>query len=167
MYSPKEDDWDRAPITLPRLILGTLLYMYVHAVFVCRCQMHTLHVTCVHVSPPGIILPPPPCSSGTLQRGDLVLSINGVSTDPLTHQEVTSLLQNARNFINLEIAYESPPGGEGGWSLEGVGSAIWHIFNPEGLKKNEPVSLLRAEVYMYICSSLHFGTLLKILFVWC
>ncbi|KAL5516650.1 hypothetical protein EMCRGX_G002037 [Ephydatia muelleri] len=50
-------------------------------------------------------------NSGTLQRGDLVLAINGVSTDPLTHQEITSLLQNAGNYINLEIAYDMPPGG--------------------------------------------------------
>ena len=66
-------------------------------------------------------------SSGTLQRGDLVLAINGVSTDPLTHQEVTSLLQNAGNYINLEIAYDTPPGGEGGRG---------HRAGPGGVEKN-------------------------------
>ncbi len=48
--------------------------------------------------------------SGALQPGDWILGINGVLTHNFMQAEVNTLLQNAGNVINLEIAFEAPPG---------------------------------------------------------
>ena len=56
----------------------------------------------------------PPCSllrSGALQIGDHILSINGTVTDRLTNFEASSLLENAGNVVNLELAFDAPPEG--------------------------------------------------------
>ena len=42
-----------------------------------------------------------------LQTGDQILSINGTSTEHLMQAEITALLDNTRNVVNLEVAYEA------------------------------------------------------------
>ncbi len=61
---------------------------------------HTHTHTHIHTSP----------RSGALQPGDWILGINGVPTQNFMQTEVNTLLQNAGNVINLEIAFEAPPG---------------------------------------------------------
>ena len=52
-----------------------------------------------------------------LQTGDRILSVNGTSTEHLMQSEITALLENAGNVVNLEISYEAPPGEGGGGSV--------------------------------------------------
>ena len=60
--------------------------------------------------PPSLPSPTSPPRSLAMQTGDYILSINGTSTEHLMHSEVTALLENSGNVVNLEISYEATPG---------------------------------------------------------
>ena len=46
--------------------------------------------------------------SDLLEVGDFILSVNGIRTHMLKHDEIVSLLLNANDSVVLEIEYELP-----------------------------------------------------------
>lgn len=50
-------------------------------------------------------------SSDALVVGDYILSVNGIRTSGLKHEEVINLLKNAGEKILLEVEYEMPESG--------------------------------------------------------
>jgi hypothetical protein len=47
--------------------------------------------------------------SDELQIGDIILSINGIKTLGLKHEEIIDLIKNAREKLFLEYEYNLPP----------------------------------------------------------
>ena len=48
------------------------------------------------------------CRSDALEVGDYILSVNGIRTAMLRHEEIVNLLKNAGDKVILEIEYELP-----------------------------------------------------------
>lgn len=46
--------------------------------------------------------------SDLLQMGDILLSVNGIKTSNMKHDEIINLLKNADESVRLEIEYELP-----------------------------------------------------------
>lgn len=46
--------------------------------------------------------------SDLLQVGDYILSVNGIKTNNMKHDEIINLLKNANDTVRLEIEYELP-----------------------------------------------------------
>ena len=50
-----------------------------------------------------------PCSrSDALEVGDYIVSVNGIRTSMLRHDEIVSLLKNAGESVLLEVEYQLP-----------------------------------------------------------
>lgn len=50
--------------------------------------------------------------SDALQVGDNIISVNGIRTASLKHEEIVNLLKNAGDRVVLEVEYELPDSGE-------------------------------------------------------
>ena len=50
--------------------------------------------------------------SDCLEVGDILLSVNGIRTSAMRHDEIISLLKNADENVRLEVEYELPETGE-------------------------------------------------------
>lgn len=46
--------------------------------------------------------------SDLLQVGDILVSVNGIKTSAMRHEEIINLLKNANENVRLEIEYELP-----------------------------------------------------------
>ena len=46
--------------------------------------------------------------SDMLQVGDILVSVNGIKTSSMKHEEIINLLKNADSNVRLEIEYELP-----------------------------------------------------------
>lgn len=53
-----------------------------------------------------------PFRSDALCVGDVILSVNGIRTAKLKHEEIVNLLKNAGDRVMLEVQYEVPYSGE-------------------------------------------------------
>jgi len=47
--------------------------------------------------------------SDELQIGDMIMSINGIKTQGLKHEEIIDLIKNANESLCLEFEYNLPP----------------------------------------------------------
>ena len=50
--------------------------------------------------------------SDVLEEGDYILSVNGVRTSTMNHDDIVDMLRSASDDISLEIEYELPEAGE-------------------------------------------------------
>jgi hypothetical protein len=50
--------------------------------------------------------------SDALVVGEFILSVNGIRTSGLKHEEIINLLKNAGDKVTLEVEYEMPEHGE-------------------------------------------------------
>ena len=50
--------------------------------------------------------------SDCLEVGDILLSVNGIRTSAMRHDEIISLLKNADENVRLEVEYELPESGK-------------------------------------------------------
>ena len=50
--------------------------------------------------------------SDCLEVGDILLSVNGIRTSAMRHDEIISLLKNADENVRLEVEYDLPETGE-------------------------------------------------------
>lgn len=48
------------------------------------------------------------CRSDLLQVGDILVSVNGIKTSAMRHEEIINLMKNATENVRLEIEYELP-----------------------------------------------------------
>ena len=48
------------------------------------------------------------CRSDALEVGDYIVSVNGIRTALLRHDEIVNLLKNAGSAVVLEVEYELP-----------------------------------------------------------